>query len=95
MAILKSVELENGVTVNYHRIVSVNNITNKTSVIEIGSYTNETKRNEEKEALKNSTPMNVFINSKYLNLPYDSEMNIVKAYNYLKTTDEYKGSEDI
>lgn len=36
MAIIKSIELENGITVSYHRVVSVNNVTNVSSIIEVG-----------------------------------------------------------
>ena len=51
MALNKSIILDNGITVNYHRIVSVNNITNKSSIIEIASYTSKEKRNQEKEKI--------------------------------------------
>lgn len=47
MALLKEKELESGVTVNYHRVVSVNNITNQSSNIEVASYTNENQRKKE------------------------------------------------
>ena len=50
MALSKNIELNNGITVNYHRVVSVNNITNQASIIEIGSYTSSEKRQEEKSA---------------------------------------------
>ena len=43
MAILKAIELQNGITVNYHRVVSVNNVTNHASIIEVASYTNKAK----------------------------------------------------
>ena len=46
MALNKSITLENGVTVNYHRVVSVNSITNKASIIEIASYISKEKREE-------------------------------------------------
>ena len=52
MALIKEIELSNGVTVNYHRIVSVNNITNHSSVIEVASYTSKAKREEEKNLYK-------------------------------------------
>ena len=44
MALIKEIELNNGVKVNYHRIVSVNNITNHVSIIEVASYTSKEKR---------------------------------------------------
>lgn len=47
MALLKSIELETGVVVNYHRVVSVNSITNITTDIEVASYINEAQREKE------------------------------------------------
>lgn len=47
MAIKKNIKLENGITVNYHRIVSVNSITNITSLIEVASYISEEERQKE------------------------------------------------
>lgn len=49
MALQKEIELENGVILNYHRITSLNKITNISDNIEISSYTNETQRLKEKE----------------------------------------------
>jgi len=94
MAILKGIELDNGVVVNYHRVVSVNNITNHASIIEVASYTTKDKRLEEKTALENGEGMNVFIDTEYMNIPYDAEMNVVSAYEYLKTTEKFEGCED-
>lgn len=48
MAIQKEIELENGVILNYHRITSLNKITNISNTIEISSYTNEKQREKEK-----------------------------------------------
>lgn len=47
MALLKNIELETGVVVNYHRVVSVNSITNITTDIEVASYINEAQREKE------------------------------------------------
>lgn len=49
MALKKEIELENGVMLNYHRIVSFNKITNISNVIEIASYTNEKQRKKEEK----------------------------------------------
>lgn len=94
MAILKEIELDSGVIVNYHRVVSVNNITNHASIIEVASYTTKNKRNEEKTALQNNEGMNVFIDTEYMSIPYDAEMNVNSAYEYLKTTEKYADSEN-
>ena len=94
MALNKEIVLENGITVNYHRIVSVNNITNHVSVIEIASYTSEAKRKEEQTALANNQSMNVFISTEYLNKEYTPTLNVNTAYAYLKTLDKFSGAED-
>lgn len=94
MALSKNIELNNGITVNYHRVVSVNNITNHSSIIEIASYTSKEKRQEEKSALENNQPMNIFIHSEYLNVPYNSNLNVNSAYAYLKGLEKFENSED-
>lgn len=90
MALIKSIELENGITVNYHRVVSVNNITNISSIIEIASYVSKEKRLEEKAKLEAKEPMNIFIHTEYQSINYDPMLNVEGAYAYLKTTDKFK-----
>lgn len=94
MALKKKIELDNGVIVNYHRIVSINKITNIQNIIEVASYTNEEKRNEEKEAIENALEMNVFINTQYINIEYNENSVIEEAYEYLKTLKQFEGAED-
>ena len=97
MALKKDITLDNGIVLNYHRVVSVNNVTNQTSIIEVASYINEAQRIKEKEwyETNNQEDMNVFINSKCYSLDYDKNLNVDNAYEYLKTLDEYKDAEDI
>lgn len=47
MALKKEIELENGISVNYHRIASIQKITNIANIIEVDSYVSEKKRKEE------------------------------------------------
>lgn len=113
MALKKEIELENGVMLNYHRIVSFNKITNISNVIEIASYTNEKQRKKEEKyqeiQKKNSegivsltedemkileTGIDVFIDTDTLSIPYNEDMTIEEAYEYLKTTDKYKNAEN-
>lgn len=94
MALSKEIVLENGITVNYHRVVSVNNITNHASIIEVASYTSATKRQEEQTALTNNQPMNVFISTQYLSKEYTQTLDVDAAYAYLKTLDKFAGAED-
>ena len=111
MALQKEIELENGVILNYHRITSLNKITNISNNIEISSYANENQRLKEKDyqdlQMKNATDIteeeqsqldkgiNVFIYTEYINIPYDENMTIENAYDYLKTLDKYKNSIDV
>lgn len=97
MALKKDITLENGIVLNYHRVLSVNNITNQNSIIEVASYVNEEQRNKEKEWYENKeqTDMNVFINTNFYSEEYNKTLNVDNAYDYLKTLEEFKGAEDI
>lgn len=104
MALQKEIELKNGVTLNYHRVVSVNSITNISTNIEVASYVSEPKRLEEKayqelqmkqdrtqeEEEELEKGINIYINTDYIQIPYDKNMNVDSAYKYLLTTDKYK-----
>lgn len=95
MALQKDITLDNGIVLNYHRIVSLNTITNVQSIIEVASYVNEAQREKEKEAIETGTEMNVYIDTKYYNLDYSEETSVKTAYEYLKTLSEYKDAKDI
>lgn len=94
MALIKAIELENGVTVNYHRIARIENIINCETIIEVASYTSKAKREEEKTALDNHEPMDVYIKTRYIPMKYEQSMDIVGAYEYLKTLEDFDGAED-
>ncbi len=95
MALKKSIQLDNGIIVTYHRIVTINKITNDTTVIEVASYINEEEREKEKHALEKNEPMNVFIYTEYINKAYNEKETIEDIYEYLKTLEKYQGAEDI
>ena len=94
MALIKEIELNNGVKVNYHRIVSVNNITNHVSIIEVASYTSKEKREQEKEAFEKGKFIDVFKETKFIEKEYEEDLNVVSAYEYLKTLPEFSGCTD-
>ena len=108
MALLKEITLDNGITLNYHRVVSVTSITNISTNIEVASYVNEAKRLEEKEyqelQMKQDRTLeeeeelekgiNVYIETDYIQLPYNKDMNVDNAYEYLLATDKYKNAKD-
>lgn len=97
MGLLKAIELENGIIVNYHRIVSINKITNNSNVIEVASYTSKEKREEEKNYYNSEEidkSMNVFIDTTYINKEYKENESIQDVYDYLKTTEKFKDAQD-
>lgn len=97
MALKKQIELENGITTNYHRIVSLNKIINNSIVVEVASYTSKEKRQEEIDYYKSTDEnksMNVFIKTTCISIEYKENMTIEDAYQYLKTTDKFKEAED-
>lgn len=93
MALKKEIETSNGIITNYHRIMSINNITNKETQIIVYSYANEEKRLEEENAEPEEEIFNV-ISSEMITKEYEEDFDIVKAYEYLKTLDKYKEAED-
>ena len=113
MALIKEIELENGIVLTYHRIASLNKMTNMSNTIEINSYVNKTQRLKEKEyqqlQLKNiyhnediteedkinlEKGINVLVEADFIELPYDENMTIENAYEYLKTTEKYKDAQN-
>ena len=97
MALLKEIELENGIVLKYHRVVSIQKITNQTNLIEVASYISKAKREEEKayyESKEQDKSMNVFIDTTYINKEYVEDETIKDIYDYLKTTEKFKDAED-
>lgn len=113
MALQKEIELDNAIILNYHRITSLNKITNISNNIEVNSYISESQREkeksyqevqrksaneeelteEEKELLEKG--INVLVQADFINIPYDENMSIESAYEYLKTTEKYKDAIDV
>lgn len=92
MALYKEITLDSGIVLNYHRVARVESTTNLQTVIEVQSYISQEQR--EKEKLDPSFS-NVFVEGKYFILDYDKNMNVDKAYAYLKTTDMFSDATDI
>lgn len=98
MALKKEIKSYNGVNLKYHRIVGINKIINQCVILEIASYVNEDGREEEinyYNSTEKNKRMDAFINTTYLNLPYEDEKTIKDYYDYLKTTDKFKDAEDV
>lgn len=97
MALKKDITLNNGIVLNYHRIVSVNAITNQATKIEVASYVNEEQRNKEKNWYETGglEDMNVFIVTNVYTTEYNNGLNVNNAYEYIKELDQFVGSEDV
>lgn len=100
MAIIKEIVQSNGIPMSYHRVVSVRNITNNSTIIEVGSYYNKAQRELELERLEQansdnkSVDINVLISGRLISVPYDKDMNVDSAYEYIKTLPEFEDGED-
>ena len=97
MALKKDIKLDNGIILTYHRVVSVNSIVNRQSMIEVGSYLNKEEREKEREWYNSGSAdrLNVYIGTKYYIKDYDKELNVDNAYEYLKTLDDFADAEDV
>lgn len=97
MGLMKNKVLDNGITLTYHRVVSVNSIVNMQSMIEVGSYLNKNEREKEREWYESSPKdrLNVYISTTYYPIEYSKDLNVDNAYEYLKTLDDFADAEDI
>ena len=94
MALKKKIILENGIPMEYHRIAQINNVVNESTAIVINSYVNQEQRNREKNhEIRYSNDIYKIIDK--VEIPYNDTLDIVSAYEYLKTTPKYEGAEDI
>ena len=98
MALRNKIKNQNDIELSYHRIVSLNKITNQTNILEVASYIDGEQRQIELDYYKSTDPnkyMNVFIDTSFLNCPYDETKTIEEYYDYLKTTEKFKDAEDV
>lgn len=95
MALLKQIELDSGIILNYHRIVTITKITNHSTILEIAGYTSEAKREQEIQQFKNGEEITVYVDTSFMNVDYDEDTTIKDWYDYLKTTERYLDAEDI
>lgn len=95
MALLKTIELDSGIVLNYHRIVAITKVTNHSIILEIAGYTSKAKREQEAQQLANNEEITVYRDTSFISVDYDEDTTIKDWYDYLKTTDKYLNSEDI
>lgn len=95
MALSKRITLPSGIQTNYHRIVAVTHVTNVQTTVEVASYTGRGKREDEQAALAANEPMNVFIETQLLVVPYGVVSTVADAYEWLKTTEQFADATDV
>lgn len=83
-----STESSGGVPVEYHRIVSITQVVNEQTVIEVRSYVSQAKREQEGEG-------DVYNDTRYFAVPYADGITVSGAYDALKTLDEFSGASDV
>lgn len=94
MALSKTIELDSGIVLNYHRIVSINKVTNRATILEIAGYTSKEKREQEIQQAANREEITAYIDTTFMSVDYDESATIKDWYDYLKTTEKYKGAQD-
>jgi hypothetical protein len=97
MAINKQETLPSGLPLSYWRIVSLTCVVNQQSIIEIAGYINQEQRDKEQQYDSETAeqPLDVIVETRFINLDYDPNMSVSKAYEYLKTLPEFSGGEDV
>lgn len=91
MALKKSILQSDGLTTEYHRILSIDSIINNSTTIVVASYINETARNNE---LNHEIESPYQKTNKYI-FNYIENLTISSAYSLIKTLDNFKNSEDV
>ena len=95
MALYKSIEKPNGVVLSYHRVANISSQVNQGTTIIVVSYISQDKRNDEVAALKAGEAMDVFMESSFYQTEYSDGMTASKAYEHLKTLEDFQGSQDV
>ena len=92
MAIKKTIKMENGIVTEYHRIGLLSVDVNQRNTLLVYSYLSEDGKYKDVDTGLAPLP---YYEAEYINAPYDGEMTIEKAYEYLKTLPKFEGAEDI
>lgn len=88
MALEKTITQEDGIVTNYHRILFVQSTINRQNSIAVLSYVNEASRLTEETG-------NPYTKSITYEKPYEENMTISDAYEFLKTLPEFSGAVDV
>lgn len=91
MALHKQIRQADGVTTNYHRIMSVTVTTNRQNSIAVFSYVD----NDSRDAEKGDVMTQPYIKAVTYETAYNPDMTVSTAYDYLKTLPQFEGAVDV
>lgn len=91
MGLYKEIKQADGVTTNYHRIMSVTVTTNRQNSIAVFSYVD----NDSRDAEKGDVMAQPYIKAVTYETAYNPEMTVSTAYEYLKTLPQFEGAIDV
>lgn len=89
MALQKAITQGDGVVTNYHRILFLQSTVNSHDSIAVLSYVNAAARENE------TAEVHPYKASVTYEKPYEENMTIEGAYEYLKSLPEFEDSEDV
>ena len=95
MALIKNQTLDNGVAVDYHRVVSLTGVVGVQTSVEVASYCSEQGRAAEARLLEEPGAEGTYpyIYTRYFVMPFEDGMTVADAYAYLLTLPEFEGAE--
>nr|DAE01013.1 MAG TPA: hypothetical protein [Myoviridae sp. ctXVO17] len=96
MALKKKITEKNGIVTDYHRIAMLSVEVNQQCTILVHSYLTEDARIGEKQyrdGVVSELPPH-YVKGEYYNTDYDEDMNVKKAYEYIKSLPQFEGAED-
>lgn len=101
MAIIKDETMPNGVPLSYWRIVTMTVIVNQQVTVEIAGYVSEEARKAEQDAMAEAKETgeypetDIYIESRFIEFPYDPDMSVTKAYALIKGMEEFADATDV
>lgn len=95
MGLNKQITLPNAVVMTYHCITEISTKNKQYTRIIVSNYINQQERNKEQNPDPDDEWTEIYRIDEQIILPYDPTMNIISAYEYVKTLEQYHGSIDI
>lgn len=88
MALIKQIKQDNGLTLNYHRIMYVDSMINKNIAVIVASYPDKDTREYENGG------KHIYHSCETYNHEYVENFTVKDAYDFLKTLEVFDGAED-